>query len=98
MRTMDMQEIGAALARQEEQIKGLARRMDNLEKLTESVNSLALSVERLTNQQATTETQITTLTDDVTELKDKPAKRWETLIAAIISALIGAGITLLIKG
>ena len=38
---MDMQEIGAALARQEEQIKGLARRMDNLEKLTESVNTLA---------------------------------------------------------
>ena len=95
---MDMQEIGAALARQEEQIKGLARRMDNLEKLTESVNKLAISVERLTSQQATTEGQITALTSDVTELKDKPAKRWETVVAAIISALVGAGITLLIKG
>ena len=95
---MDTNEIGAALARQEEQIKGLARRMDNLEKLTESVNSLALSVERLTNQQATTETQITTLTGDMNELKEKPAKRWDMVIAAIISALIGAGITLLIKG
>lgn len=95
---MDMQEFGAALARQEEQIKGLARRMDNLEKLTESVNKLAISVERLTSQQATTEGQITALTADVTELKDKPAKRWETVVAAIISALVGAGITLLIKG
>jgi len=95
---MDMQEFGAALARQEEQIKGLARRMDNLEKLTESVNKLAISVERLTSQQATTEGQITALTTDVTELKDKPAKRWETVVAAIISALVGAGITLLIKG
>ena len=46
----------------------------------------------------TTETQITTLTGDVNELKDKPAKRWETVVAAIISALIGAGIALLIKG
>ena len=94
---MDIQEIGSALARQEEQIKGLARRMDNLEKLTESVNSLALSVERLTNQQATTETRISTLTTDVDGLKEKPAKRWETVVAAIISALIGAGIALLIK-
>ena len=92
-----MQEIGAALARQEEQIKGLARRMDNLEKLTESVNKLAISVERLTSQQAATESQVTTLTEDVNDLKDKPAKRWETVVAAIISALIGAGIALLIK-
>ena len=95
---MDTQDIGAALARQEEQIKGLARRMDNLEKLTESVNSLALSVERLTNQQATTETQITTLTGDVNELKEKPGKRWDLVVTALITAIISAGITLLIKG
>ena len=95
---MDTNEIGAALARQEEQIKGLARRMDNLEKLTESVNSLALSVERLTNQQATTETQITTLTGDVNELKEKPAKRWDLVITVAITAIITAVITLLIKG
>ena len=94
---MDTQEIGAALARQEEQIKGLARRMDNLERLTESVNALAISVERLTNQQQTTESQITVLTGDVTELKEKPVKHWETAVAAIISALVGAGIGLLIK-
>lgn len=95
---MDTQEIGAALARQEEQIKGLAKRMDNLEKLTESVNKLAISVERLTAQQAATDSQIVTLTGDVNEIKTKPAKRWDTVIAAIISALVGAGITLLIKG
>ena len=95
---METTAIEASLARQEEQIKGLARRMDNLEKLTESVNKLAISVERLTAQQATTDSQIETLTGDVNDLKAKPAKRWDTVIAAIISALIGAGITLLIKG
>ena len=94
---METNDIGAALARQEEQIKGLARRMDNLEKLTESVNALALSVERLTNQQQTTDNQLETLTDDVTELKEKPAKRWDMVITAIISALVGGGIAYLIK-
>ena len=94
---MDMNEIGAAIARQEEQIKGLARRMDNLEKLTESVNKLAISVERLTSQQATTEGQITTLTADMNEIRDRPAKNWQTVVAAVISALVGAGIALLVK-
>ena len=94
---MDLQEIGQAIARQEEQIKGLARRMDNLEKLTESVNKLAISVERLTSQQQTTETRVETLTAEVTEIRDKPGKRWDTAVAAVISALIGAAIALLIK-
>lgn len=94
---MDMQDIGAAIARQEEQIKGLARRMDNLEKLTESVNKLAISVERLTAQQATAETQIETLTGEVNEIREQPAKRWELVVGAVISALVGAGIALLIK-
>ena len=95
---METEVIGAALARQEEQIKGLARRMDNLEKLTESVNKLAISVERLTAQQAANDTEIETLTGKVNELEAKPAKRWDTVIAAVISALVGAGIALLIKG
>ena len=94
---METTDIGAALARQEEQIKGLARRMDNLEKLTESVNTLAKSVERLTVQQKVNDTEIEALTGKVNELEGKPAKRWETVVAAIISALIGAGIALLIK-
>lgn len=95
---METQDIVAALSRQEEQIKGLARRMDNLEKLTESVNKLAISVERLTAQQATTDTQIETLTGDVSELKEKPGKRWDLVVTALITAIISAGITLLIKG
>ena len=94
---MDAQDIGAALARQEEQIKGLARRMDNLEKLTESVNSLALSVQRLTQQQQTTDGELTSLTNEVNEIKEKPAKHWDAVVTAIISALVGAGIAMIIK-
>ena len=95
---MEMQEIGQALVRQEERLTALANRMDKLEALTESVQKLALSVERLTNQQATTEKQIKTLTGDVGELKSKPAKRWELVVTGIITAAISAVVTLLIKG
>ena len=93
-----MQDFGQAMARQEERLTALANRMDKLEKLTESVNKLAISVERLTAQQAATDTQIETLTGDVNELKEKPSKRWDLVVTALITAIISAGITLLIKG
>lgn len=94
METMEMNE---AIVRHTEQIKVLVGRMDNLEKLTESVNALALSLERLTAKQSATEAQVKVLAEDVDEIKDKPAKRWELVIGAVISALVGAGIALLIK-
>lgn len=94
---MDEAKILEALARDSERIKALDARMGNLEKLTESVNKLAISLERLTAQQTATEQRVETLTSDVEEMKQKPAKRWDTVVAAIISALVGAGIALLIK-
>lgn len=94
---MDETKIVETLSRQSEQLKTLFNRMDNLEKLTESVQNLAISLERLTARQSATEEHITTLTGDVDELRQKPAKRWDAVVAAVISALVGAGIALLIK-
>ena len=94
---MDQMAMAEAITRQSEQIKALADRMGNLEKLTDSVNRLALSLEKLTGKQTATETQVKRLTDDVETIKDKPAKRWELIVGAVISALVGAGIALLIK-
>ena len=87
-----MEETGAAIARMEEQIKNLDRRMGNLEKLTESVQSLALSVQQLATQQSSTESDVEALTAEVAEIRDKPAKRWDAIIAALIAGLVGAGI------
>lgn len=94
---MDNMQMGETLVRQGEQIKALFVRMDNLEKLTDSVNKMAISLERLTAKQSATEERVATLTTDVDELRIKPAKRWESVVTAIISALVGAGIALLIK-
>ena len=81
----------------EEQIKELSRRMEALEKLTESVHNLSVSLERMTAKQEAMETHVGEIASDVDELKQKPAKHWEAAIAAVISALVGAGIALLIK-
>lgn len=92
-----MEETGAAIARLEEQIKSLDRRMGNLEKLTESVQTLALSVQELATKQSNTERDVETLTSEVAEIREKPAKRWDAIVAALIAGLVGAGIGHFIK-
>lgn len=97
MISMELTDISELIVRQSEQIKTLFNRMDNLEKLTDSVNKLAISLEKLTMKEAATEKQVEDLADDVKDIKEKPAKRWELVVGAVISALVGAGIALLIK-
>ena len=87
-----MDDTSAAIARMDEQIKSLDRRMGNLEKLTESVQTLALSVQELATKQSSTEHDVETLTNEVAEIRDKPAKRWDAIVAALIAGLVGAGI------
>ncbi len=92
-----MEETGAAIARMEERINSLDRRMGNLEKLTESVQALALSVQELATKQSSTERDVETLTSEVAEIREKPAKRWDAIVAALIAGLVGAGIGHFIK-
>ena len=87
-----MDDTGAAIARMEEQIKSLDRHMGNLEKLTESVQTLALSVQELATKQTSTEHDVENLTAEVAEIRDKPAKRWDAIVAALIAGIVGAGI------
>lgn len=85
------------LTRHTEQIKTLFERLGNLEKLTESVNKMAISLERVTNKLTATEERVNHIADDVDEIKDKPGKRWDLIVTTVISGLVGAGIALLIK-
>ena len=85
------------MTRHTEQIKTLFERLGNLEKLTDSVNRLALSLERVTGQLTATEEKVKHIANDVDDIKGKPAKRWDLVVTTVISGLVGAGIALLIK-
>ena len=65
--------------------------------MTESVQTLALSVQELATKQSGTEQDVEALTNEVAEIRDKPAKRWDAIVAALIAGLIGAGIGHFIK-
>lgn len=92
-----MDGLNETVVRISEQVSGIERRLDNLEKLTESVNKMALSLERLTTQQSATEEKITKVSDDVEEMKAKPAKRWDAVVASLIAGIVGAFIGFFIK-
>lgn len=76
-------------------IDGALKRIDEQKQLADSIHMLALSVRDLTNAQKNTSDAIKTLRDDVDELKGKPAKRWESVVGAILAAISGGAITYL---
>lgn len=64
-------------------IDTLEKRQDNLEELTVTVRTLALKEENIENT-------VKEIKDDVKELTNKPAKRWDGLIDKIILTIAAA--------
>ena len=79
-----------AMAAAEEQHRTIFRRLDKSEKLAESVSELALSVRDLVNSQKTTDGKVDKLCKTVEDIKEKPAKRWETLGMEVLKILLAA--------
>lgn len=90
---MDLERIVSDLqqrfAAAEEQHKTLFRRIEKAERLTDSVNELALSVRDLVNAQQTTDKKLTGLCSDVAEMKEKPGKRWESIVMDVLKVIVG---------
>lgn len=84
-----------------EKAKELEERLAAInEKNTETHREMYDRLRKLEIDQAETKTQyghimetLVAIKADVTELKSKPAKRWESVIAAIVAALAGGVVT-----
>lgn len=64
-------------------IESMEKRQDNLEELTVVVKGLAIKEENV-------EQTVTEIKQDVKELTNKPAKRWDGLVEKIIYSLVAA--------
>ena len=65
-------------------------RIQKLEKESDVLHQLATSVALLAEQMKTMNTNVSALSSEVEELKEKPAKRWDGLVDKIIWAVAGA--------
>lgn len=74
----------------EERSKSNLRRIDKLEKFTEAINNLAISVQVMAEKQDRVADTVDKLDIKVTSLESKPGKRWDALVDKIILTIAAA--------
>ena len=88
-------EIFERLTAVEQSLKSLHKRQDKSDELVKSVYEMAVEMKSIRED-------LNDIKNDVEEVKQKPAKRWESVIAAIIGAFAGglgtALISFILKG
>lgn len=83
----DAVQIGKSAHRR---IDDIAKEVNDLQKLTEAVAVTAANVSRL-------QEDVTEMKNDVKSLATVPAKRWDAVVAAIISGIVGVVIGLVFQ-
>ena len=83
-------EIFERLTAVEQSLKSLHKRQDKSDELVKSVYEMAVEMKSIRED-------LNDIKNDVEEVKQKPAKRWESVIAAIIGAFAGGLGTALIS-
>lgn len=106
--TQEVMAMHTSIAELQEQVKTLFNKAAEDHKLLESVNSIALSVERMAGDMRTMsmrqdnlDAKQDAMCKDVEQIKDRPRDNWQTIvktaISGIVGALVGAAMLLLIK-
>lgn len=93
----EIAELQAKQAAADEQHKTIFQRLARQDELIKSVQELALSVRDLANAQASMQTTVNGLSDDMDSIKAKPAKNWTKFVEAVVIALAGALVTLVLS-
>lgn len=88
MNEEQIQKILENQARMDEQIKTLFKNQQEIKDLTETVHKLATALEKQGMSLRSTEEKVSEVKNDVDEIKSKPAKRWDAIIAAVISGIV----------
>lgn len=87
---MNEVELAEILQDHRGRIGSLEHRMDNVEKLTESVNNLAITTSNLVSEVRHTNDSVKEIKEKMNEVSGKPGARLEQIKTAIISALATA--------
>lgn len=82
--------IQEKIAEIEARSKSNTHRINDLEEDNRALHTLATSVEVLATKQETIEANISEIKDDVKSLKAIPGGKWEALVKAVLTAIVGA--------
>lgn len=87
---MDLETLALAQQKTEDRSLRNEGRIKKLESEHETLHTLATSVAVMAERMTSMDTKMDTLTTKVEEIEQKPAKRWETVIACVITGIVGA--------
>ena len=82
--------IQAKIAEIDARSKSNTHRIDDLEADNKALHQLATSVEVLATKQEAIEANVSEIKDDVKSLKAIPGGKWEALVKAVLTTIVGA--------
>lgn len=88
---MDEIKIIERLTKVEAATQTIRDRLSDLSRLTESVHKIAVNTENMRED-------LNDITERVVDIERQPSKRWETIVTALITALVGAFIGYIFRG
>lgn len=94
--TQKVVELDERATRHTEQIKTVFNQIAEVKGMAESVHKLATTVEVLALEQKNTGEKIDKLTGEVDEIKEKPGKKWESVVTVVITAVVTGVVTFLL--
>lgn len=86
----ELSDIKSDLAAVKEQCKTLFNQQAQQNKLTETVHSLAISMQKMVDEQNHMRADLTGVRSDVDEIKARPGKRWESVVEKVILTVVAA--------
>lgn len=83
------EDVQTTVARHDAELAEHERRINSLEKGQNIINSLALDIAKVSSKLDFLVEKVDKIDNKVEDIEQKPGKRWDGMITAIISACIG---------
>lgn len=74
----------------ESRSKSNTKRLDDIEKRQDNLDDLVSTVKVLAVREENVENDVKEIKNDVKSIKDKPGKRWDSLVTQIIGLIVAA--------
>lgn len=82
-------DVETRLIETEQRSKTNAHRLDKVESKLEDITDIVTSIKVLSQKQETMDGDLQEIKKDVKTLTEKPAKRWDAIVGAILAAVVG---------
>ena len=83
-----MENLETRLIETEQRSKSNSHRIDKLEEKIEDISGIVTALQVMNTRMDTMDGEIKEVRKDIKELVDKPAKRWEAIVGAVIGAVV----------